>query len=461
MLDQNRLHNLLKKYDRPGPRYTSYPTVPAWKESIGPKQYEESLGQLKDGGTLSLYFHLPFCENLCHFCGCTQVITKDHSRSQEYIQILLKEINQVCEALPKKTRDVVQLHFGGGTPNFLKPEEMTHLMQKIREQFNLEDEAEIAIEMHPRTSTFEFCKNLAQLGFNRISLGVQDLDPHVQNLINRHQTFEQTKQMVEDLRGLGFNSFNFDLVYGLPGQSWSGWEKTLDQIYSLRPNRLAVYSYAHVPWIRPVQRTFKDSDLPNPEQKLRLFEMAYHFFVSHDYHLIGMDHFALADDELAHAMRGGEIHRNFMGYSTHADAHQIGFGMSAISYVHGNYFQNKKKLEDYKAAMNDHCLASFRGYILSSEDQLRREIICALMCSGKIVYDLFDKKFGIDFKKKFETELGCLTSFVEDDLLILKEEGMEVKNYGFLFLRNMAMVFDTYLEGIRRNSKNPTFSRTV
>ncbi len=458
-----QLSGLLKKYDIPGPRYTSYPTAPAWISGVNSESYRQSLQSLKCSDPLSLYFHLPFCENLCHFCGCTTVITTKHDRSHDYVNILLKEVDQVVSCFPKEAKKmtVSQLHFGGGSPNFLKPEELKEIVGCVRKNFDLLSDAEMAIEMHPRTSTNAFCEMVAQLGFNRISLGVQDLDPKVQKLINRHQTFEMTESMMHLLRALGLHSFNLDLVYGLPGQSVEGWTKTLEQVIALQPNRLAVYSYAHIPWVRPVQRSFKDSDLPSPEMKIRFFEMAYQTFIHNKYRLIGMDHFATEEDDLSAAVRQGTIHRNFMGYSTKADAHQLGFGMSAISFVGGNYFQNQKELEAYKKSVESHGLATFRGYLLHQDDSLRRDLIQKIMCRGLVEISQFEKEWNISFRNYFADELNHLDSFVEDGLLRRTNEVLEVVGDGFLFLRNMAMVFDRYLEGIREKSANPVFSRTV
>jgi oxygen-independent coproporphyrinogen-3 oxidase len=455
------MKRLLEKYNIAGPRYTSYPTVPAWSESVGPAQYRQSLASLKDAEPLSLYFHLPFCERLCHFCGCMQVITKDHGRSRPYVNTILEELSQVRTLLPSTLGRVGQIHFGGGTPNFLQPEEMADLMQAIRHHFSVDLDAEIAIEMHPRTSTRAFCDKIKKLGFNRISLGVQDFDPLVQKLIHRDQSYEQTAEMVSYLRSLGFDSFNFDLIYGLPGQTMEGWEETLQKVWGLKPNRLAVYSYAHVPWIRPVQRSFKEEDLPSPELKLRLFERAYLFFREQGYHPIGMDHFALPEDDLAKATSQGGLHRNFMGYSTRADAHQVGFGVSAISYVGGNYFQNAKDLPGYEARIAARELATHRGCLLSQEDALRRDLIMELMCQGRVEIPRFEKRWGINFPEKFSEELSRLQPLMADQLVSLAPQTLETVGLGHLFLRNIAMVFDPYLGDIRKKSSHPTFSKTV
>lgn len=455
------LEELLKKYNQSGPRYTSYPTVPAWTNKVEVSDYENSLRDVRSDENLSLYFHLPFCENLCHFCGCMQVITKDHSRSQAYTDTICQELEQVSQCLSQESRVVSQVHFGGGTPNFLKPQELSQILSSIHRHFNLLKDAEIAIEMHPRTSTSEFCENLKKEGFNRISLGVQDFDPHVQKLINRHQSYEMTETMLQELRHLGFDSFNFDLVYGLPGQTEKGWLRTLDQVLELSPDRLAVYSYAHVPWMRPVQRTFKDEDLPSPAQKVDFFIQAYQTFLKSGYQLIGMDHFAKENDDLAKALQTRSIHRNFMGYSTKSDAHQLGFGVSAISYVNGNYFQNEKKLSDYEAAIKSKVLATFRGLILDHEDHLRRDLITRIMCHAYIDIIDFESKWNIQFHNKFADAIKSLQVFVQDDLLKLNNKEFKVVGEGFLVLRNMAMCFDPYLSKIQASASNPTFSKTI
>ncbi len=455
------LRKWLAKYNVPGPRYTSYPTVPAWVTTVGPDDFKDSLQSLGANEPLSLYFHLPFCERLCHFCGCMQVITSDHSRSAPYVKHLLNEIDQVSRLLPKQRGKVTQLHFGGGTPNFLQPQEIDLLIEKIRDCFTLATGAEIAIEMHPRTSTHAFCDAIWRQHFNRISLGVQDFDPKVQQLIHRHQSYEMTAEMLSYLRKLGFKHFNFDLIYGLPGQNDTSWKDTLEKVVHLKPNRLAVYSYAHVPWVRPVQRSFKDGDLPSPETKIHLFEMAYETLQGHGYCPIGMDHFALADDELSLAQSNGSIHRNFMGYSTRADAHQIGFGVSAISYVGGNYFQNQKELPNYENAIQSNQLSTFRGYLLNTDDRLRRDLITQIMCNREIDIPTFEHHWNIKFADYFQDSLQQLSSLQDDGLLEWNGTTLKSRGLGHLFLRNIAMAFDNYLIEIKRSASTPTFSKTV
>lgn len=452
---------LLKKYDVPGPRYTSYPTVPAWTESVATKDYLESLLAVKSDEPLSLYFHLPFCEKLCHFCGCFKIITSDHSRSAEYMQALLKEIDTVASHLKNSNKVVSQIHLGGGTPNFIQPEELHSLMEKIREHFQISPNAEIAIEMHPRTSTKAFCEQLKKEGFNRISLGVQSFDEKVQTLINRFQTYEQTQSMLQGLKGLGFTAFNFDLIYGLPGQTETTFQDTLEKTLALNPDRLAVYSYAHVPWKSKIQRSFKDEDLPSPDLKLKLYEQSISTFTKNGYVQVGMDHFAKESDELHQAMQNQSLHRNFMGYSTRADAHQIGFGVSSISYVSGNYFQNTKDNTEYMRLSKNSELSVYRGYRLTKEDHIRRSLITEIMCHMRIDIPRFEKQHGLVFQNHFQKELSQLQNFVADGLLEIQTDKIQIFDKGKLTLRNIAMIFDEHLDDVKKNSVNPVFSRTI
>jgi oxygen-independent coproporphyrinogen-3 oxidase len=452
---------LLKKYDVAAPRYTSYPTVPAWREEVTADDFRASLKEVAVAAPLSLYFHLPFCEKLCHFCGCMQVITQDRSRSQSYVDHLRREIGLVARELGNARRPVSQIHLGGGTPNFIQPDELSALMAAVWSRFHVLPDAEIAVEMHPRTATPAFCERLKTEGFNRISLGVQDFDDEVQRLINRFQTFAQTRDVVALLRALGFTHFNFDLIYGLPGQRLDGFRRTLNLTLSLHPDRLAIYSYAHVPWVRKVQRTFKDADLPTPELKLTLAETAKDFFVGHGYAAIGMDHYARAEDDLTRAFAEGSIHRNFMGYSTRADAHQIGFGVSAISLVNGNYFQNSKDLGDYQDGIDVGRLTTIRGFLSSADDALRRALITRLMCHGGVDLTGVGRDFGITPADYFREDFTRLAGMIADGLVELTADRLTVTPPGRFALRNVAMCFDRYLDGIRTGATTPVFSRTV
>lgn len=452
---------LLQKYDVPGPRYTSYPTVPAWREDVGRASHASSLQRVAGDEPLSLYFHLPFCENLCHFCGCYKIITKDHSRSRPYINTLIQEVEQVAVLLQNSNKKVSQIHLGGGTPNFIAPAELSDLMQTIRQNFSILPDAEIAAEMHPRTSTTAFCDELKKQGFNRISMGVQSFDNHVQELINRFQTFEQTSEMLAYLRRLGFASFNFDLIYGLPGDHLDTFQKTLDLALSLQPDRFAVYSYAHVPWKSKVQRSFRDEDLPTPQQKLEMFALALRTMTDCGFAQVGMDHFATQTDELYAALQNKSLHRNFMGYSTRADAHQLGFGVSSISYVGGNYYQNVKELDVYTQQVAAKELCSYRGYELTGEDRVRRDLITELMCQMQINTKDFAHTHQLDFQKHFAKELLLLKVFVDDGLVSVDDKKITVHESGKLVLRNVAMLFDAYLDDVRKKSVNPVFSRTI
>lgn len=452
---------LLRKYDVPGPRYTSYPTVPAWQEHMSLNSHENSLKNIQGDEPLSLYFHLPFCENLCHFCGCYKIITKDHSRSRLYVDTLNQEINLVSQKLVHSQKNVSQIHLGGGTPNFISPQELHDLMQTIRKEFNILPDAEIAIEMHPRTSTEAFCEELKKQGFNRISLGVQSFDDHVQSLINRFQTFEQTHSMMERLRQLGFQSFNFDLIYGLPGDTLEKFQQTLDLSLSLKPDRYAVYSYAHVPWKSKVQRSFRDEDLPSPETKLKMFDLALSTFSNQGLKQVGMDHFSTPNDELYLALTHKKLHRNFMGYSTRKDAHQIGFGLSSISYIAGNYYQNTKDMDEYTQKTQSGSLTSYRGYELTEEDHRRRDIITEIMCHMQIDVASYDSKNNKTFAQHFAKEWVLLKNFERDGLIEIHPEKITVNESGKLVLRNLAMIFDAYLDDVKKNSVNPVFSRTI
>jgi oxygen-independent coproporphyrinogen III oxidase len=471
---------LLKKYDVPGPRYTSYPTVPIWSETIGIEDYKNSLQRISSQDNISLYFHIPFCENRCHFCGCTRFHTQDKSLSAPYADTLINELNSICshissfgpsapacrvEASSEDGRpigpSVSQIHFGGGSPNFLKPEELSKIMNKVRELFTILPDAEIAIEMNPKMSSKEFCENLYREGFNRISIGVQDFNDSVQKLINRNQSYDVTKSFIDDLRTIGFKHFNFDLVYGLPGQTIDNFSYTLEKTKELNPNRLAVYSFALVPWAHPEQRSFKNEEVPSPETKVTLFEIAHDFFTKNGFHLIGMDHFAREDDELYQASKNNTIHRNFMGYSTRAEAHQIGVGASSISYVAGNYFQNQKNVCQYQTLIAENSLATCKGFKLSQDDHIRRDFITKLMCDYTVDITNFSKQHAITFKDYFADDLLLLKEFIDDNLIELTPTHLTVTKQGHFVVRNMAMCFDKYLEEIKKTARNPVFSRTV
>ena len=450
---------LLARYDKPGPRYTSYPTAVEFTEDVGEQAYEKHLAEAANSDApLSLYFHLPFCEERCAFCGCHVIITKKHEVATRYLDVLFREIDLVADRLGDRT-SVRQLHWGGGTPTFLTLDEMRELHARIVARFGIEPDAEVAIEVDPRVTTREQLELLRELGFNRLSMGVQDFTPEVQEAITRYQTEEETVELVRSCRELGFESLNVDLIYGLPKQTPETFVTNLHKTIALRPERVAVYSYAHVPWMKANQRKTEETVLPAPEVKLRLFGEAREAFLEAGYEAIGMDHFALPEDELAVAAREGELHRNFMGYTTRPAPDMIGLGVSAIGDVGNAYFQNRKILPDYQRHVLDGKLPVFRGVVLTPEDVLRRDVIQSIMCNWQVDRRAIEKRHSIDFEETFATELGELEREVAEGFVEVDPEGIRVVGTGRLFVRNIAMVFDERLRRMKRDG--PVFSRTV
>ncbi len=455
--------DLLRKYDRPGPRYTSYPTAVEFSTGYDAPAYFDSLdraaAQAQD--PLALYVHLPFCEHRCTFCGCNVVITQRRSVAEEYLTYLHREIREVARRL-RQRRKVVQYHWGGGTPTYLKVEEMRALQQVVTECFEIAPDAEAAIEVDPRVTSREQIDLLRSMGFNRLSMGVQDFDAEVQAIINRNQTEQQTRELFAYSRSAGFASINIDLIYGLPLQKPETFARTLDAVIDLGVDRVAVYSYAHVPWLRTQQKGFAPAQLPSAEQKLELFCLARDAFVQAGYRPIGMDHFALPEDELARAVETRTLSRNFMGYTVKSAPDMIGVGVSAIGDVAGAYAQNQKKLPRYYAAIDAGSLPIDRGYRLSADDQLRRFVITQLMCNFHLDKHAVEENFGVEFDRAFERELAELAApdgLIENGFVTASGAALQVEPLGRLFVRNVAMVFDRYL----RNGKPgaPIFSRTV
>ncbi len=446
------------RYSQPGPRYTSYPTVPLWNEYIGPADWRAELrkGSSSKSG-LSLYVHIPFCEKLCHFCACNRVIDRNHSMVESYFKYLFGEIDLVSENLSRYS-SVVQMHWGGGTPTFLRPDEISRLSGYLSEKFNFDPSAELSIEVNPVVTNFEHLARLRALGFQRLSMGVQDFDPIVQNVINRHQSFEQTRDLVRKARDLGFGSINLDLIYGLPKQNLESFSTTLRQVIELKPERLAIYSFAKVPWKQPFQRRFSDRDLPTGFDKVSLYLRAREMLLDVGYEPIGMDHFTLPSDCIAEAAKEKKLHRNFMGYTTQPDADLIGFGISAISSFGSLYVQNEKTLPSYYRKIKDGLLATRLGCRLSEDDQRRRYVIMNLMCNFEISFLEFRKKFGVDFKIEFEREIEVLQDFVEDELVQFEKDKMKAIGRGQILIRNIVMAFDRYLEDKAENRK---FSNTI
>jgi len=448
--------DLVKKYNVPGPRYTSYPPATQFTNEVSPEILEEKIRRNNQAaGDLSLYFHLPFCQTLCWFCGCTTVITTDQKRSADYVRYLEREMD-LMKPLVNPKRKVVQLHFGGGTPTFSLPDEIRRLGGMIRSRFTFADDIEAGVEVDPRRLTRDHLVALREVGFNRASMGVQDNEPAVQKAIHRIQPLEMTKQTVDWLRELGFQSVNIDLIYGLPYQTPQSFEQTLDEILSLAPDRFAIFSYAHVPWLKPTQKAMEKA-LPSAETKLELLKLTIEKLTSEGYLYIGMDHFAKADDELAVAQRKKTLQRNFQGYSTRGGADIYAFGMSAISQANDFYWQNLKDLPAYYGALDAGKLPLHRGCLLSAEDKLRRTTIMRLMCDLSLDYAAMSSLLGADFKEHFGRELESLDDMEADGLVVKTPQGLMVTELGRLLIRNIAMRFDAYT----MNRKENRFSRTI
>ena len=457
---------LVRRYDRPGPRYTSYPTAAEFHAEVGGDAYAERLASAADrpDDALGLYFHLPFCEERCSFCACNVVITKKREVNTRYLGILAKEIRDVSARLGDRAR-VRQLHWGGGTPTYLRPDEMIELDRVTREHFELEPDREQAIEIDPRVTTFEHLAVLRELGFNRLSLGIQDFTPEVQVAVNRIQSFEDTQAHIEEARRLGFGSVNVDLIYGLPKQTVETYRQALEQVLRLRPDRVAVYSYAHMPWLKTHQKRVGDDDLPTPDEKLELFLVAMQAFHGAGYLSIGMDHFALPEDEMGRAIQDGTLWRNFMGYTVKHAPDTVAFGLSSIGDVAGAFVQNQRKLSTYEKVVEEGGLPTERGYELSPDDHVRRHVITALMCTFHVSFPDLAERFGIDAPTYFASELAGLRDLEEDGFVKLIDVDqptgrIEVIGKGRFFVRNVCMLFDTYLEGHAQGDK-PRFSRTV
>jgi len=454
--------DLLKKYDRPGPRYTSYPTAVEFTETFGPAEYAARLAEAdRATGPLSLYAHLPFCEHRCTFCGCHVVITKDQAIVEKYLGYLHREIDLLAAHLPNRRR-VSQYHWGGGTPTHLTPAQMEALHKKMMNHFILEPDAEVAIEVDPRVTTVEQIDVLRSLGFNRLSMGVQDFDPDVQAAVDRNQTESQTRTLYDLVRAKGVASINLDLIYGLPLQTLKKFGRTIDVVIAMRPDRVALYSYAHVPWIRAQQKWIDPKDLPSAEDKLQLFLDSRDRFLAAGYVEIGMDHFALPGDELAEARRKRRLHRNFMGYTVKMGSDMVAVGVSGIGDVRGAFAQNEKKLSRYYDALDSGHFPIERGYALDRDDRIRRETITRLMCNLWLDTPALEREFDIVFATYFAPELAALSAPdgpVAHGFVAIEPDHIEVVGLGRFFVRNVAMIFDRYLES--RTTDKPVFSRTV
>jgi len=455
--------DLLARYSGNGPRYTSYPTAPQFSETFDLADYARAAGDPQaSAADLSLYFHIPFCDTVCFYCGCNKVVTKNHAHATPYLKQIIREI-ALQARLFDTARPVSQLHWGGGTPTFLSIEEMTELMAATREHFTLrpDEEGEYSIEIDPRTATANTIHELRKLGFNRVSIGVQDFDPTVQRAVNRLQPPSMTMTAIQAAREAKFHSVSVDLIYGLPRQSIKSFDRTLDKIIELAPDRLSVFGYAHMPHLFKMQRMIDDAALPSPETRLALLRLVIERLTHAGYVYIGMDHFALPDDELARAQAQRTLHRNFQGYSTRADCDLIGFGVSSIGKVGDVYAQNIKDVPLYGAAINAGHLAIARGIRLSPDDLLRRDVISELMCNLELRFGEFNAKYGIDFATRFAPELERLRALEADGLLVCSNDRIDVLPAGRMLVRNIAMVFDRYLQEQKAQGGGPRYSRTV
>lgn len=450
--------SLILRYDRPGPRYTSYPTAPHFSDDFGPEDYREMLARsAATREPLSVYVHIPFCKSRCFFCGCNVKIARDRQRGLDYLDLLDREMAHAAALSGAKRRPVVQIHWGGGTPTFLPPAGLERLAGIIRHHFRVVPECEVGVEVDPRECTEDHLGALAEAGFNRISLGVQDLDPKVQQAVNRLQPLEQTRSVVEGARKRGMGSLNIDLIYGLPHQTPESFEATLREVVALEPDRLAIFNFAYLPATIPHQRAIDEEAMPKGERKLDLLERALEVAAAAGYVFIGMDHFARPDDPLARALEDGTLGRNFQGYTTHGDVELAAFGVSAIGALGGGYAQNVKDVPSYSAALDDEGLATCRGLVLTAEDRLRRDVIMDVMSHFRLDKAEIEGRHEIDFDRHFSHELEDLRPLEADGLVELAPKEIRVTSRGRLLVRNVAMVFDAYL----REGRHATYSRTV
>ncbi|MGB4061021.1 MAG: oxygen-independent coproporphyrinogen III oxidase [Burkholderiaceae bacterium] len=452
--------DLLRRFDIPGPRYTSYPTADRFVEAFSEADYIMALQQRSAGSMalpLSLYVHIPFCESVCYYCACNKVITKHHERAAEYLRYVSREVELQVEHFGRG-HNVSQLHLGGGTPTFLSDAELEDLMAMIRRNFSLVPGGEYSVEVDPRTVTAERLKTLHRLGFNRLSFGVQDFDPAVQKAVHRVQPAEQVFQLVQAARDTGFESINVDLIYGLPLQTPESFARTLAQVNALRPDRIALYAYAHLPARFKPQRRIVSAELPSGADKLSMLSASLDAFSEGGYVYVGMDHFALPDDALAVAKRQGRLHRNFQGYSTQPDCDLIALGVSAIGRIGATYSQNAKTLEEYYDALDQGRLPIVRGLAVNRDDLVRRSVIMALMCQGEVQFESIELGHLIDFRRYFARELEALAELAEQGLVTLDASGIQVTPTGWYLVRAIAMTFDRYLQVDKDRAR---FSRII
>ncbi len=451
---------LIRRFDHSGPRYTSYPTADRFVEAFDANAYESWLARRNVGGIvrpLALYVHLPFCSTLCFYCGCNKIVTRNRGKGVTYLKYLTQEIALQASALNTDAR-VAHMHWGGGTPNFFTLDQMAELTKQLRHHFDLGAEGEFSIELDPRSADAGYVEGLRELGFNRISLGVQDFEPEVQRAVHRIQSEAQTLDVIAAARRSGFRSVNIDLIYGLPRQTLVSFERTLERVIAADPDRVAVYSYAHLPAVFKSQRRIRESDLPSAETRIKLLALAIRRLTSAGFQYIGMDHFAKIDDELAVAQRQGRLHRNFQGYSTHPDCDLLALGVSAIGNIGPTYSQNFRTLEQYYSSLHNNMLPIMRGLELSADDLLRRAVIGALMCHFALSKESFAASYLIDFDKYFETELSALREYEQLGLVELEDDAIRISPKGRLLVRSICMVFDRYL---RQDRERRRYSRVI
>ncbi len=451
---------LVERYNRPGPRYTSYPTAPQFSDAVGAGAVEKALRTSRPEADLSLYFHLPFCRSLCNYCGCHMMVTHRPEKIEGYLAYLHREIDAVSEKLTEG-RTVRQIHWGGGTPTFLEPDQIESLMAHTRKRFAVAEDAEISIEADPRGLSEAHVAAIQRAGFNRVSFGVQDFDEEVQTAIGRVQPEALVAEAVASVRAAGIESVNFDLIYGLPHQTTASFRNTIDLVNALRPERISLFSYAHVPWLKKHQRTIPTDALPGADEKLDIFMLAVERLTSEGgYRYIGMDHFARPEDDLCRAQDNGTLHRNFQGYSTHAGADLLGFGISSIGLLDDLFYQNVKDLRPYYSAIDGGRLPIERGVRLTEDDRLRRHVITQVMCNFRLELADVERRFGIGFHDYFADAWSELEGMEADGLVRLSPDRIEVTDTGRFFIRNIAMPFDAYLPK-KEAAQRPMYSQTV
>lgn len=460
----------LKKYDLAGPRYTSYPTAPQFTSNFTQQHWQAAVSSgNKAQKPLSLYFHIPFCDTVCYYCGCNKIITANKAKSTPYLTAIIKEMDLVA-AQVDTTRPVQQLHFGGGTPTFLSDEQLTTLMNAVKARFNVADSAfrDFSIEVHPAGVTPQRIKHLRTIGFNRVSMGIQDFSPDVQKAVNRFNSPQQVGELVAAVRENNFASLSMDLIYGLPKQTAESFAETLQKIIALSPDRIALFNYAHLPHLFKTQKQINARELPEPQEKLIILQQSIQSLCNAGYQFIGMDHFAKVDDSLAVAQRKGELHRNFQGYSTHGDCDLLAFGVSSISSIGNTYSQNSKNLTEYYAAINTNQLPIIKGLTLTDDDLLRREVISQIICNFELDYKKINRQFGVDVAQYFADALTELKVFEEDGLIEFTQAKLHVKPCGRLLVRRICMAFDSYVSSSvnshvsqQQTANTPQYSRIL